>query len=136
MTSDGRVDAIRAAAAALNSGDVDGYLRHFDPSCKRWVAGLDQPLALTDIRDGIHYLNGAFEALFLNEDALFGNEQFVCARWRMRGIHVKDYMGIAPQRREIDVQTCEIYEFGGQRVITVWTYGDPGQLLRQIGAAS
>jgi predicted ester cyclase len=136
MTTSGRVAAIRAAVAALNSGDIDGYLQHFDPSCMRWVAGLDQPLSLTQIRDSLHHLRGAFEALYLHEDLLFGNEQFVCARWRLRGIHVKDFMGIAPGRREIATQTCEVYEFGGERIVATWAYGDPGELFRQIGAAS
>jgi predicted ester cyclase len=54
----------------------------------------------------------------------------------MHGVHVKDYMGIAPRLRKIDLQTCEIYAFGGDRVTTVWTYGDPAQLLRQISADS
>jgi hypothetical protein len=33
------VDAVRSAVAALNNGDIDGYLGYLDPSCKRWVAG-------------------------------------------------------------------------------------------------
>jgi predicted ester cyclase len=136
MTTGGQVDAIRAAVVALNSGDIDGYFRYFDPSCKRWVAGFEQPLSLSDVRHGLNYLRGSFEALYLNEDLLFGNGQFVCARWRLRGTHVNEYMGVAPMRREIDTQTCEVYEFRGDLVVATWTYGDPGQLLRQISAAS
>ena len=60
----------------------------------------------------------------------------LCSRWRLRAIHVKDYMDIAPRRREIDAQTCEVYEFGEELVVATWAYGDPGQLFRQIGAAS
>ncbi len=134
MTSGSRVEAIRVAVAALNSGDIEGYLRHIDPSCKRWVAGLERPLTLTEIEESIHHLREAFEDLFLHEEMLFGTDQLVCARWRMRGIHAKDYMGIVSRRREINLQTCEIYEFGGDRVTTVWTYGDPAQMLRQISA--
>jgi hypothetical protein len=32
-------DTVRSAVAALNDGDIDGYLRYFDPSGQRWVAG-------------------------------------------------------------------------------------------------
>jgi len=45
-------------------------------------------------------------------------------------------MGIAPRRREIEVQTGEIYEFGAELVVATWAYGDPGQLIRQIGAGT
>jgi predicted ester cyclase len=136
MTTSGRVISIRAAVAALNSGNIDGYLQHFDPAAQRWVPGLEQPLSLANIRDSIQHLHGAFEALYLHEELLFGNEQFVCARWRLRGVHVKDYMGIAPTGREIDTQTCEVYEFRGERVVATWSYGDPGQMFRQIGTPS
>jgi len=47
------VDSVRAAVAALNDGDIDGYLGYFDPSCQRWVDGLAQPLALSDIGDNL-----------------------------------------------------------------------------------
>jgi hypothetical protein len=74
------VDAVRSAVAALNNGDIDGYLGYLDPSCKRWVAGF------------------------------------------------------APKGQSIDVETCEVYELGGDLVVATWAYGNLGQLPRQIAA--
>ncbi len=45
-------------------------------------------------------------------------------------------MGHAPTHRTIDVQTCEVYEFGEESVVATWTYGDPMRLFRQISAGS
>ena len=87
------VDTVRLAVAALNKGDVDGYLDSFDPSCQRWVAGFDRPLSLTDVRDGLQQLQVAFEGLRLDEDLLFGDDRFTCARWRTRGRHMNDFWG-------------------------------------------
>jgi predicted ester cyclase len=134
MGSSTAVDAVRSAVAALNDGDIDGYLRHFDPSCQRWVAGLEKPLTLAEIGDSLRQLHGAFEGLHLGEDLLFGDERFACARWRLRGRHVHDYLGFAPTGRSIDTETCEIYQIEDGLVVTTWTYGDLGQLFRQIGA--
>jgi predicted ester cyclase len=134
MADSKAVDAIRSAVAALNDGDVDGYLGHFDPSSPRWVAGLAEPLTLSDIRDNLFQFQAAFEGLHLHEDLLFGHERFCCARWQMQGVHVDDYLGFAPTGRAIKVETCEIYELGHELVITTWTYGDIGQLFRQITA--
>jgi hypothetical protein len=128
------VGAVRSAVAALNDGDIDGYLRYFDPSCQRWVAGLDKPLSVTEIGDSLRQLHAAFDGLHLGEDLLFGDEQFACARWRLRGRHVHDYLGFAPTERSIDTETCEIYQVESGVVVTTWTYGDLGQLFRQIGA--
>jgi predicted ester cyclase len=126
------VDAVRSAVVALNDGDVEGYLGFFAPSSPRWVAGLAQPLTLAEIRDNLSQLLAAFEGMYLHEDLLFGDEQFVCARWRIRGVHVNDYLGFAPTKRSIEVETCEIYELSGGLVVTTWTYGDLGQLFGQI----
>ena len=134
MADSTAVDAVRSAVAALNDGDVDGYLRYFVPSCPRWVPGIEQPLSLTDIADNFRLLQAAFEDLHLHEDLLFGDERFACARWRLRGLHVGDYMGFAPKGQSIDVETCEIYEVSDGLVVASWVYGDLGQLFRQIGA--
>lgn len=133
--SDNRVDVIRAAVAALNAGEVDGYLRCFDLSCGRWVTGLQQPLTVVEMGDNLRLLREGFEDLCLEEELLFGDQRFVCARWRLRGIHVGEYMGVAPTSRTIDVSNCEVYEFGEELVVAVWTYGDPAELFRQIGAS-
>ncbi len=134
MVDSKAADAVRSAVAALNDGDVDGYLGHFDPLARRWVAGLPQPFTLSEVSDNLRQLQAAFEGLRLHEDLLFDHDRFVCARWRMRGIHVNDYMGFAPTNRSIDVETCEIYELGDDLVVSTWTYGDIGQLFRQITA--
>jgi predicted ester cyclase len=127
------VAAIRRAVQALNDGDLDGYLRHFDASCHRWIVGYEQPLSLADVEAGFRDLDTAFDGLRLDEDLLFGDRRFACARWRMRGIHQHDYLGLAPTGRPIDVETCEVYEVIQGRVMTSWVYGDVlGQLVAQI----
>jgi len=128
------VHAVRTAVAALNDGDIDGYLAGFSPACLRWVSGLDVPRTLDDMRSDIVELYGAFEPLHLGEDLLFGSDRFVCARWRLVGVHTGSYFGIAATGTEIAVQNCEVYEYDGTQVVAVWTYGDPLELLRQLGA--
>jgi hypothetical protein len=131
------VAAVRSAVAAMNAGDVDGYLRFFDASSERWIGGFAQPLTLTEVADGLRGLSAAFEGLRLDEDLLFGDARFACARWRMRGLHVGEYLGFAPSGRPIDVETCEVYEISGGFVVASWVYGDVlGQLVEQIDAAS
>jgi predicted ester cyclase len=127
------VTIIRSAVAAFNRGDMDAYLEHFDPSALRWVDGFEQPLTVSDIRDSLEQLRTGFDELRLQEDLLFGTERFVCARWRLCGTQVGEFMGQAPGQQGIEVPSCEVYEMKGDAVISTWTYGDPGQLFRQIG---
>jgi predicted ester cyclase len=137
MDAGSAVDAVRFAVAELNRGNLDGYLARFEPSCPRFVTGFEHPLTLTEVGDGLRELNLAFEGLHLGEDLLFGDERFACARWRMQGLHVNEYLGVAPTGKTISVETCEVYEVVGGVVVTSWVYGDLlGQLVGQIGVGT
>jgi predicted ester cyclase len=134
VSADG-VAVIRSAVAALNLGDIDGYLGYVDPACLRWPVGSAQPLSWSDVREGLTQLWAAFDDMHLDEVLLFGEGAHVCARWRMRGIHVRQFLGVAGTGRSIDVELCEVYEIGANgRVTASWIYGDHGLLERQIGA--
>jgi predicted ester cyclase len=130
MTS--RVESIRAAVAALNRGDVDGYLQSFDVDSKRYLSGSDQPLSYGDINNGVTEMLSAFVPFVLEEEAIFGDEHSVCARWRIRGTQVAPFMGVPSVGATIDVQTCEIYEFEGDLVTVSYVYGDHGEMFRQM----
>jgi predicted ester cyclase len=133
--SSGAVAAVRAAVDALNTGEVDGYFRHFDPACPRWIAGYAEPVSLADVRDGFEQLRAAFAGFHLHEDVMFGDDRFVCARWRLQGRHINDYLGVAARGRSIDIETCEIYEVADAMVVASWVYGDVlTQLLTQLSA--
>ena len=134
MSDTDAVHAVRAAVAALNDGDIDGYLAGFSPSCLRWVSGLDVPRTLDDMRSDIVELHGAIDPVHLDEDLLFGTDRFVCARWRLVGVHSGSYFGVEATGNEISMQNCEVYEYDGEQVVAVWTYGDPLDLFRQLGA--
>lgn len=125
-------DLIRRAVAALNAGDVEGYLAGFSPDAPRWVSGLDTPLTISDIRANLTLLTAAFEGLHLDEDLLFGARGFVCARWTLRGVHTGDYGGIAATHRDIAVESCEIYALTGGKVVESWVYSDMTSLFDQI----
>jgi predicted ester cyclase len=123
---------IRRSVAALNAGDVEGYLVGFSPDSLRWVSGLDTPLTINDIRANLTLLTAAFDRLHLDEDLLFGARGFVCARWTLRGVHVGDYGGIAPTHRDIAVESCEIYAVAGAKVVESWVYSEMTSLFNQL----
>ena len=125
-------EAVRSAVTALNAGDIDGYLAFFDPASPRWVIGLDEPFSLDFVASTLRDMHQAFEPLELQEESLFGDARFVCARWCLAGRQVGAFMGIASGGREIAYRTCEVYEIEDGRVIQSWVYGDPSALFVQL----
>lgn len=132
MTVDGPAAAVRAAVAALNDGDLDGYLQYFDPAGPRWVMGLTEPLPLDAVADGFRHLAAGFSSLHLREEDLFATDARVCGRWRLEGIHSGDYYGLPATGRALDVPSCEVYAVEDGRVREVWTYQDPTAVFSQI----
>jgi hypothetical protein len=126
-------DLIRQLVAALNSGDVDGYLAGFSPTSVRWVSGLETPLTLSDIEVNLRQLTTALDDLHLDEDLLFGGSGHVFARWTLRGIHSGHYGGFAPTHRAIAMQTSELYAVTDSVVTESWAYGDLTSLFDQLG---
>jgi predicted ester cyclase len=129
------VETIRAAVAAMNAGDIDGYLAHFDPGCSRWVPGLEQALSLRDVGDNLIQLRAGIDDLHLHEELLFGDDSHACARWRLSGRHVRECYGIEPTGATIDVPTCEVYELSDGVVTNSWVYGNPAVLFDQLAAS-
>jgi predicted ester cyclase len=125
-------DLIRRSVAALNGGDIDGYLAGFSPTCLRWVSGLDTPLRLSDVEANLRQMTEAFDDLHLDEDLLFGGSGHVFARWTLRGIHSGPYGGFAPTHRAIAVQTSELYAVTGSVVTESWVYGEMTSLFNQL----
>jgi predicted ester cyclase len=128
------VEAVCEAVETLNGGDIEGYLSAFAPSCLRTVPGMPDALPLAEIGESLDGLRAAFDGIRLEAVVLFGDSRYVCARWLMNGTHTGDYFGIPATGRSVAVETCEVYEFDGGQVIASWAYGDPLELLRQIGA--
>jgi predicted ester cyclase len=134
MTGNVEAGLVRQAVAALNDGDIEGYLSGFAPDCLRWVRGLGLALTVPDIRENLEQLFAAFDELHLDEDLLFGGDGHVCARWTLRGVHTGEYGGIAPTGREIAVDTCEVYTFTGDKVTECSVYGESMSLFNQLSA--
>jgi predicted ester cyclase len=126
------VDLVRRAVAALNAGDIEGYLSGFAPDCLRWVGGLGVALTVPDIQDNLVQLFAAFDQLHLDENLLFGSDGHVCARWTLHGVHTAEYGGVAPLSRVIAVDTCEVYTFSGDKVTECYVYGESMSLFDQL----
>jgi predicted ester cyclase len=135
LTDNREVNLVRRAVAALNAGDIEGYLGGFAPDCLRRVGGLGLALTVPDIRDNIGQLFAAFDELHLDEDLLFGGDGHVCARWTLRGVHPGEYGGIAPTQRKIAVDTCEIYTFTDDQVTECYVYGESMSMFNQLSGA-
>jgi predicted ester cyclase len=132
------VETLRRAVAALNEGDVSGYIAYFRSDCPRWSPGMDEPAPLSLIRESSEMLLVALEGFHLEELQLFGTGAFVCAHWRLQGRHTREYFGFPPTHNDVSFENIEIYQFesnDGGLICSTWSFGDTAAFMNQLGVS-
>jgi steroid delta-isomerase-like uncharacterized protein len=122
------------AVAALNGGDVEGYLAIYAPGAV--VHGLPEHVTpdpaghravLTDIRRSLPDFRAQIDAVVAEDDLL-------AARITYTGTHLGTMSGVAPTGRVLtwDAMTFRRFDDDG-RVVERWIIGDDLALLHQLG---
>ena len=135
MSEQNKATARRLYEEIITGGNLDAiedvfateYQDH-DPANRQDVHGLDE------VRREIEMYRNAFDLQMTVEDQLAeGNE--VTTRWRMRGTHKGELMGVAPTGNKVEVTGTTIHRFAEGKIREGWWEWDTLGLLRQIGAA-
>jgi steroid delta-isomerase-like uncharacterized protein len=75
----------------------------------------------------------AFDFQFTVEDQLAEGDQ-VATRWRFRGTHAGEFLGIAPTGNQVALTGITIFRFADGMIQEAWWNWDTLGMLRQIGA--
>ena len=76
----------------------------------------------------------AFPDVRLEVDVVLADEQYVAARWTIRGTHRGVWGDIAPTGRRAEFCGVNIFRFAGDRVVELWNHRDDLGLMQQVGA--
>lgn len=76
----------------------------------------------------------AFPDMSITVEDQLAEGDMVASRWRIRGTHQGDLMGIAPTGRQVTVTGNTIARLEGGKVREEWHQWDQAGLLRQVGA--
>ena len=127
-------EALAAAQARWNEGDLDGYLALYDDSIRLHMSSndpMDKP-AVRAFYEAIHAAFGSPPPLEFHEVLWAGDVATI--RFTMHGTHVGEFMGVPPTGTEIALPGITILRFEGDRVVERWSQADMLGLMGQIGA--
>jgi len=133
-------DALNAAVAAWNAGDLDGYLTLYDESI-RLHGYAPVPLDKAGVRGFYQMIHTALTAAGAASPALRLEEVIeqgdrIAARFALTGEHRGPFMGVPTTGRSITLSGITIMHFRDGRVTERWATADMLGLLVQIGAWS
>jgi predicted ester cyclase len=90
-------------------------------------------------REGLRHFHDELWTAFpdvelLLEDVLVDGDR-VALRYLLRGTHERDYLGVTPEQRRIEVEGMMVVRVGGdRRIVEEWHSPTELSILRQLGA--
>jgi predicted ester cyclase len=85
-----------------------------------------------DVKRFIGELHSAFQDFHCAIEDQIAEEDRVMTRWKMRGIHQRDFRGMAPTGEEVEINGIGIFRFSPEgKVVESWDSYDQFNLMRQ-----
>jgi steroid delta-isomerase-like uncharacterized protein len=104
----------------------DNYVRH-DLRQGNPVAGAAGQMQIAgDFRS-------AFPDLQIQIDLIFGDDEYIAARWTMTGTHTTPWGSIQPTNKKVSFSGVNLFRFENGRVAEIWNHRDDLGLMQQLG---
>jgi steroid delta-isomerase-like uncharacterized protein len=117
-----------------NQGNLDvideivtsDYVRH-DPGWPEEISGRE------GLREKLCSIRRAFGDLEVTVEDLIAESDRVVVRWRMKGTHQADFMGIMPTRLDIALVGMSMHRMDNGQIAETWDGYDSLGLMQQLG---
>ena len=127
-------DALAAAQAGWNAGDLDGYLELYAEDI-RLHGYSPEPMGKPEVRAFYAAIFAAFDSPQLEFHEQLWDGAAACAiRFTMTGRHVGEFMGVPASDSEIALPGITILHFDCARVVERYSQADMLGLMVQMGA--
>ncbi len=128
-------ETTRALFAALNSGDLDGFIASMADD----MVEHEQAPGLEPTKEGVAQFfrmwTAAFPDLRMEPQDVVADGDRVAVRLRITGTHQGDFMGMPASGRGIDVGAIDIMRFGDDGLVHEhWGVSDALTMMQQLGA--
>jgi predicted ester cyclase len=126
-------DALSAANASWNAGDLDGYLELYDERIALHGYA-PEPMGKAQVRGFYAAALAAFDSPQLDFHEVLWDGATAAIRFTMTGRHVGEFMGVPATGNDIALPAITILHFDGDRVVERFSQADMLGLMVQMGA--
>jgi predicted ester cyclase len=126
-------DALEAAHASWNAGDLNGYLELYDDAIRLHGYSLE-PMGKPEVRGFYEAIFAAFDSPQLDFHEVLWDGPACTVRFTMTGRHVGEFMGVPATGNDIALPGMTIQRFAGDRVVERFSQADMLGLMVQMGA--
>jgi steroid delta-isomerase-like uncharacterized protein len=133
MTEKDHVKLAKAALAAINAHDIDGYLKNIDDS----FVGESETLGTIHGRDGARQMLTtmfqAFPDLHIEVEQIIVSGDHVVSRALLTGTHKGSFAGVPATNKKVSWRSCNVVEVKNGKAVRSRIYADNVSLMRQLG---
>jgi steroid delta-isomerase-like uncharacterized protein len=76
----------------------------------------------------------AFPDVQIQIDLVFGDDEYIAARWTMTGTHTGQWNDIQPTNKKVSFSGVNLFRFENGKVAEIWNHRDDLGLMQQLGA--
>jgi predicted ester cyclase len=91
---------------------------------------------LGDAKRRVEEVRSAFPDLYVTLEDLIAEGEKVVSRWRARGTHQGELLGIPPTGRQVEFTGMRIQRISGGKFVETWHQPDTLGMMRQLGLIS
>jgi steroid delta-isomerase-like uncharacterized protein len=120
------------ALMALAAGEMDALERYYAHDFAFHPQLPGRPTGHAGLRDRALLLNSSLYDATLLVDFVLESGDKVVVRWRGRGVHKGDLLGVTPTGNAVEVSGISILRFEAGQIVEEWTEFDGLGLARQL----
>jgi steroid delta-isomerase-like uncharacterized protein len=132
------VDLIRRHLHLEETGQYEAVLADMTDPPEYYLPGRSaEPITSRDGVSEIHHiLFESLEDISIDVVTIDANDEFGFAEVVTSGIHVREFRGIPPTGKKIQLSSCGVFLFRDGKIRRESIYADRAELLRQLGWTS
>jgi steroid delta-isomerase-like uncharacterized protein len=74
----------------------------------------------------------AFPDVEIQIDLIFGDDEYIAARWTMTGTHTAPWNDIQPTNKKVSFSGVNLFRFENGKVAEIWNHRDDLGLMQQL----
>ena len=137
MAEQENIELAKQQIAALNTRDLNAYVRRFDEAYIGQAETTPAPIRGPEgVRQYINTLLTAFPDLRVDTQEILATGDTVIVRMRATGTQKGIFAGFPPSSKPIVAEACNVFEVKNGKITRSRLYADNLSMLQQIGAVT
>jgi steroid delta-isomerase-like uncharacterized protein len=118
----------------VDRGNLDLSEELFAPDFVRFGAGPHQESGVEELKQFFVMLHSGFPDFQSTVEELFSEGDKIVLRFRFRGTHQGEFMGIAPTGKQVTMAGIDIFRIADGKITELWNQEDVLGMMQQLGA--